>query len=174
MESKMQRQIIAVVKKNLPENVAREMKLFIESSKADKEKLIAAEKRIALLEKSLGKQYQKISAFEEKVRVYGKLEDEKNELVNIREQLRIGNAEQDVFELRAKLDASEMVADKIGTFMINMSRNTVYKRRFAGDVVAGVDPGHCDENGTYYTGSAMTANVKNETTVVESDEGSEG
>jgi len=71
-----------------------------------------------------------------------------------------------LFELETRLAASQGFNANLTGFMADIAKNTTWRRRFSGDVVAGMRPAEEDEYGSHRPGGPEVAYVDQETEIV--------
>jgi len=133
----IQKELSQIIKDNLPEQTAKEMREVLDEYErlkrqtSDDHNTIKrlVEEKLEFSEKCADQSI-KLAHQIEKVKAFQKREDE----IKIKEnQLEHDRMAFDCGVLHAELKASEKFGERVTEFMIGMSRNTVYKRSFAGN-----------------------------------------
>jgi hypothetical protein len=146
-----------VIKKNLPAEVGEELKKVLEDYEKVKTHLAnKIEDYKYLVERDQEKQTE--------LSKHGNLAERERDVSQREAAVHKREVEQELILMKMERDCANNIAAAAQNFMINMSKNTVYKRTFQGEVPVGILPTHTDRNGYTQIGHAETATVKQTTT----------
>jgi hypothetical protein len=165
-QSSLKTAVQKAVADNLPAATVEELKKFFDIHEDLKQKINALEYDLGEsnteneeLSREL-KKHNALDAREDNIKVEETRLFDREKAVSERERLL------DVAELQIKLEAATHYGQQVESFMLNLSRNAVVKRTFAGDVL-GHHEQHYGGNGESHLVSPISHKVENTTTTEE-------
>lgn len=162
MSDELQQKFDAAIREHMPGMVGDELRAILAEHEEQKKWKETAEGKIRHLEKIRNDQNDKLSRHESLDKRRAELDTKEQELKEREFNLKVALLEE-------QLRAEKTLSSNLVQFMLGLSRNTIYRRTFMGDVPVGTSPpadgyGSSDQYAPRKNGPVVASGVSQETT----------